>query len=223
MPPTGRCPAPRAGNAWTGSLRPCRRRPGSTARPAPAPKAPRRYSWAWIPLEPEHRPARPGQDDEPEGGQHSLLIRRNDDTGELAYHRCYTPRPVPLSTLITVAGNRWRIEESFQAAKTLLGLDQHQVRRWDSWHRWTTLAMLAHAFLTVVTATERATHPAPDGLIDLTLYELRRLFTALLLRAVPTLESVLAWSRWRRRHQARARQSHYRRRGHHTNEPEVRL
>jgi simple sugar transport system substrate-binding protein len=24
------------------------------------------------------------------------------------------------------------------------GLDQHQVRRWTSWHRWITLAMLAH-------------------------------------------------------------------------------
>jgi SRSO17 transposase len=42
-----------------------------------------------------------------------------------------------------VAGQRWRIEESFEAAKELTGLDQHQVRRWTSWHRWTTLAMLA--------------------------------------------------------------------------------
>jgi SRSO17 transposase len=40
----------------------------------------------------------------------------------------------------------WRIEERFQTSKGLVGLDQHQVRRWRSWYRWTTLAMLAHAF-----------------------------------------------------------------------------
>ena len=90
-----------------------------------------------------------------------MLIRRNDRTGELAYLRCYSPHPVPLPTLVAVAGQRWRIEESFQAAKGLTGLDQHQVRRWTSWHRWTTLAMLAHAFLAVATATERDTQPDP--------------------------------------------------------------
>lgn len=30
-----------------------------------------------------------------------------------------------------------------QAAKSQVGLDQHQVRRWDSWHRFTTLALAA--------------------------------------------------------------------------------
>ena len=144
----------------------------------------------------------------PEGdtdtGQHHLLIRRNDATGELAYLRCYSPRPVTLHTLVSVAGQRWRIEESFQAAKGLTGLDQHQVRRWTSWHRWTTLAMLAHAFLAVATATERDTQPAPAGLITLTVNEFRRLFDALLLTTRHTITTLLAWSRWRRRHQYRA-------------------
>ena len=97
-----------------------------------------------------------------------MLIRRNDTTGEHAYLRCYSPGPVPLHTLVAVAGQRWRIEESFQAAKGLVGLDQHQVRRWTSWHRWTTLAMLAHAFLAVATAIERDSVPTPTGLITLT-------------------------------------------------------
>jgi SRSO17 transposase len=111
----------------------------------PGSKGHRYYSWAWIAILPED----PG-----DTGQHHVLIRRNDTTGELAYHRCYSPRPVPLATLVKVAGQRWRIEESFQAAKSLTGIDQHQVRRWTSWHRWTTLAMLAHAFLAVATAAE---------------------------------------------------------------------
>ena len=163
----------------------------------------RLYSWAWIALSPE---------DDTDTGQHHLLIRRNDRTGELAYLRCYTPHPVPLRTLVVVAGQRWRIEESFQAAKGLTGLDQHQVRRWVSWHRWTTLAMLAHAFLAVATAAERDTQPTPAGLITLTVNEFRRLFDALLLAAKRTLATLLAWSTWRRKHQHRARQSHYRRR-----------
>jgi SRSO17 transposase len=164
---------------------------------------PRVYSWAWFHLLAE---------DDSDTGAHHLLIRRNDTTGEHAYLRCYSPRAVPLRTLVAVAGQRWRIEESFQAAKGLVGLDQHQVRRWRSWHRWTTLAMLAHAFLAVATAIERDIQPTPAGLIALTVNEFRRLFDALLLVTHHTVATLLAWSRWRRRHQYRARLSHYRRR-----------
>src|SRR5664279_2207017 len=64
-------------------------------------KGERIYSWAWIALLPED------DDHSDEIGQHHLLIRRNDATGELAYHRCYTPHPVPLRTLVRVAGQRW--------------------------------------------------------------------------------------------------------------------
>jgi hypothetical protein len=105
-----------------------------------------------------------------------------------------------------------RVAHPTQAAKGLTGLDQHQVRRWTSWHRWTTLAMLAHAFLAVATAIERDHAPAPTGLIELTVNEFRRLFDALLLGAKHSIDTLLAWSQWRRRHQARARQCHYRRR-----------
>ncbi len=127
-------------------------------------QGPRYYAWAWVALLPEDA-------DDADRGVHHLLIRRNDSTGELAYLRCYSPRPVPLSTLVRVAGQRWRIEESFQAAKGLTGLDQHQVRHWTSWHRWTTLAMLAHAFLAVATAMVRIgaparKHGAPDEHIN---------------------------------------------------------
>ena len=161
------------------------------------------YSGAWFRLLAEG---------DADTGVHHLLIRRNDVTGEHAYLRCYSPRPVPLRALVAVAGQRWRIEESFQAAKGLVGLDQHQVRRWRSWYRWTTLAMLAHAFLAVATAVERDATPGPVGLIALTVNEFRRLFDALLLATNHTIATLLAWSRWRRRHQYRARQSHYRRR-----------
>jgi hypothetical protein len=72
--------------------------------------------------------------------------------------------------------------------------------------------MLAHAFLAVTTAGERDTQPRVTGLTALTVNEFRRRFDALLLTTKHTITSLLAWSRWRRQHQYRARQSHYRRR-----------
>ncbi|MGC5008466.1 IS701 family transposase [Streptomyces sp. DT203] len=89
-------------------------------------------------------------DDRP--GHNQVLVRRNRRTGELAFCRCYSSTAVPLSTLVGVVGRRWTVEETFQSGKGLTGLDEHQVRRWTSWHRWVTLAMLAHAFLAVATA-----------------------------------------------------------------------
>src|SRR6266508_2537161 len=80
-------------------------------------KGHRLYDWAFIRLD-HHGPAPSGQ-----AGQHWLMIRRNQRTGELAFYRCSTPRPVPLSTLVRVAGIRWTVEERFQTGKGLVGLD----------------------------------------------------------------------------------------------------
>ena len=96
-------------------------------------------------------------------GHRWLLIRRHPRTRELAYYRCYSPTPVPLAELVRVAGSRWTVEETFQGGKGLTGLDQHQVRRWVPWRRWTLITMLAHALLAVLAATERTQHPAPPG------------------------------------------------------------
>jgi SRSO17 transposase len=163
-------------------------------------KGHRWYDWAFLALD-RHAGA----------GHHWLLVRRNRRTRELAFYRCFSPHPVPLATLVRVAGSRWRVEETFQAGKGLTGLDQHQVRRWTSWYRWTTLAMLAHAFLAVTAATERAHHPAPSGLITLTCNEIQRLFAALVIQPARNAWHRLRWSMWRRQHQARARACHYQR------------
>jgi hypothetical protein len=42
----------------------------------------------------------------------------------------------------------------FKAGKGHPGLDQHQVRTWTSWYRYTTLAMFAHTTLAVIDARE---------------------------------------------------------------------
>ncbi|PJN38049.1 DDE transposase [Streptomyces sp. CB02959] len=144
-------------------------------------------------------------------GHRYLLVRRSRSSGELAYYRCYSAGPVPLGTLVRVAGRRWTVEETFQAAKGLAGLDEHQVRRWTSWHRWVTLAMLAHAFLAATAARERDHHSVPNELIPLTCNEIQHLFTAFITKAVRPVAHCLGWSDWRRRHQARSRACHYER------------
>ncbi|CAL9330668.1 IS701 family transposase ISSav2 [Streptomyces sp. enrichment culture] len=162
-------------------------------------KGHRFYDWAVIDLA------------DPRPGSRQLLLRRNRATGELAYYRCLSPRLVPLTELVRVAGSRWRVEETFQSEKGLAGLDEHQVRRYPSWARWVTLAMLAHAFLAVVRADEHTRRPGPAGLVPLSCNEIQRLFITLVVQPVHDAAHRLGWSDWRRRHQARSRASHYRR------------
>ncbi|KAG0163042.1 hypothetical protein DFQ30_000820 [Apophysomyces sp. BC1015] len=113
-------------------------------------KGERRYDWAltelWrLQLSPEDR--RFG---------HYLLVRRSlDEKQEHAYYIVYAPRSkVSKQVLVHVAGRRWEIETGFEAAKGECGLDQYEVRRWQSWYRHITFALLAHAVL--VTLRKRA-------------------------------------------------------------------
>ncbi len=63
---------------------------------------------------------------------------------------------------VYVAGTRWAVEEGFQPAKTEVGLDHYEVRRWPGWYRHITLALLAHAFL-VITRTTAVTGDGAKG------------------------------------------------------------
>ena len=104
-------------------------------------KGPRVYDWTAVKIRPLREP----------GKGHWLLARRSlAKPGELAYYLCFGPAETTLAELVRVAGTRWAIEECFEEAKGEVGLDQYEVRRWDGWHRHITLAMLAHAYLTVI-------------------------------------------------------------------------
>ena len=149
-------------------------------------KGQRLYDWAVVDLV------------APTPGSHQLLTRRSRTTGELAYYRCHSTGPAPLT-------------ETLQAEKGLAGLDEHQVRRYRSWTRWVTLAMLAHAFLAVVRADEHARSPAPDGLVPLSCNEIQRLFITVAVQPRHDVAYRLGWSHWRRHHQQRSLTSHYRR------------
>ncbi|MFJ9250614.1 hypothetical protein [Streptomyces sp. NPDC101776] len=102
-----------------------------------------------------------------DGFAHWLLIRRSTQKKQLAggrvdfeyaYFLVHAPATDPVTEAIVKAGVRWKIEENNELAKQITGLGQYQVRRWISWHRHVTCAMLPLAFLTV----QRARHPAPE-------------------------------------------------------------
>jgi len=106
-------------------------------------KGPRVYDWARVPIRALPEP----------GWDYWLLVRRSvADPTELAYYVCFCPAGTPLAELVRVAGSRWAIEESFETAKGEVGLDHYEVRRWPGWYRHITLALLAHAYLTVTRA-----------------------------------------------------------------------
>ncbi|MFE2346696.1 IS701 family transposase [Kitasatospora cineracea] len=103
------------------------------------------YDWARAEVRPWHRPDR----------KHWVLARRSiTDPAKIAYYIAYAPAEATLNELIAVAGARWAIEECFQTAKGQCGLDDYQVRRHPGWYRHITLAMAAHAYLTVMRAQQ---------------------------------------------------------------------
>ncbi|WP_411093598.1 hypothetical protein [Streptomyces sp. 049-1] len=52
-----------------------------------------------------------------QAGLRRLLVRRNRNSGELAFCRSSSATPAWLTTLVRVAGRRWTIKETFQADK----------------------------------------------------------------------------------------------------------
>lgn len=113
----------------------------------PGAKGPRLFDWARVRL------ARLQRSEAERRWEHWLLVRRSrHDPTKVAYYVVFAPTGTPLSTLVAVAGQRWRIEQSFALAKGEVGLDEYEVRRWDGWYRHMTLAMFALAYLAVVRA-----------------------------------------------------------------------
>jgi SRSO17 transposase len=93
-----------------------------------ATKGARDYHWAMIEITPDDTPG--GQDD----GHAVLLLRRHRYTGTISYFLCWSPGPVPLAKLISVAVTRWKIEEDHQqiAGKAPMGAEMSCSRDLDS-------------------------------------------------------------------------------------------
>ncbi|RSM94891.1 IS701 family transposase [Nonomuraea sp. WAC 01424] len=172
-------------------------------------KGERHYDWAMIKVLCDDT------SDDHETGHGTLLVRRHRYTGTVSFYRCWSAARVPLHVLVDVVCRRWRIEEDFQAAKGLTGLDQGQVTTWRSWHRWCLISMISYVLLAVIASSERHhnTTPIPADLVPVSCRELLKLLRILILarpRQDLDPEHALHWSLWRRRHQHRAAACHRR-------------
>jgi SRSO17 transposase len=67
----------------------------------------------------------------------------------------------PLAVLVEYAHRRHWVEQYHEEAKTELGWDQYQGRRWDGFHRHALTVMLSYSFLVWVEACERAQRRLP--------------------------------------------------------------
>jgi hypothetical protein len=71
--------------------------------------------------------------------------------------------------------------------------------------------MLAAAALTIAVASEHARGLRPSDQIPLTRNEIAHLLSGITIRLTRDDSHPMRWSRWRRRHQHRARTCHYQR------------
>lgn len=69
------------------------------------------------------------------------------------------PEEVGLEVLAEVLGCRWRVEETFEDAKTYLGMADYEARAWTSWHHHMSLVALAHLYVTLTRLDLRDSEP----------------------------------------------------------------
>ena len=84
-----------------------------------------------------------------------MLRRGSEEPDDLGFYRAHGPEGTSVEEPVGVCQERWAIERCFAEAKGEVGLDHYEVRRWDAWHRYITLCLLAHAFLVVARLTAR--------------------------------------------------------------------
>lgn len=152
-----------------------------------------------------------------------LLVRRKLGDGGLAFFTSWCPAGTPLEVLVRVEGRRWvvedAVEDAFETAKTELGLTRDETRSWHGWHRHVSLVMLAFSMLAVIRheaetrlpPTKRQAAESHRPMVRRSAQEIRRVAWRLAQRQIEPA-AVIAWSVWRRCHQAIARDAHLRRR-----------
>ena len=154
---------------------------------------------------------------------------------DTAYILVFAPAGTTLQKMVEVIGNRWTVEECFKIGKSDVGLDEYEVRSWQGWYRHITLCMVVMAFLAVLRLSSQTLEtPRNDGqkqiaaqndslddssiqnpfhshlpiMIPLSIPEIKKLFYYIVsFKPLSTFYRV-AWSVWRRTHQAFAQFYH---------------
>ena len=94
-----------------------------------------------------------------------LIHKQNLDSSEPRTFFSNAPEDTPVTTLARVAMSRWPIETEFEDEKSLVALDEYEVRSWAGWQHHMTMSLLASAFLLTLQqdwgGKAAPDHPAP--------------------------------------------------------------
>ena len=97
-------------------------------------------------------------------GQRLLIRRLVSRPDQHTFYLCWAPpdRPATITYLITIAGRRWPVEETFKTGKDVLGWDQSQTRTFNGVCRHTALTALAQLRHAAIRATLTGGVQLPD-------------------------------------------------------------
>lgn len=77
-----------------------------------------------------------------------LVIKRTiAEKPEYSFYISNAPVSTRLGSFVWLSGVRWAIEQCFEEAKTELGMDHYEVRKYPGWHHHMLTCILAHFFL----------------------------------------------------------------------------
>lgn len=192
-------------------------------------KGPRLYNWALVPLKDAGIAG---------WVHYLVIrqsMETGEKAPDTAYILVFAPAGTTLQKMVEVIGNRWTVEECFKIGKSDVGLDEYEVRSWQGWYRHITLCMVVMAFLAVLRLSSQTLEkPRNDGqkqiaaqndslddssiqnpfhshlpmMIPLSIPEIKKLFYYIVsFKPLSTFYRV-AWSVWRRTHQAFAQFYH---------------
>lgn len=98
------------------------------------------------------------------GPESWLMVRRSlEQDPETKYFLSTAPRDIGHDVLARAGSLRWTVETTIKEGKGQAGLDEYEVRSWNSWHHHMALCILAHAFLAAL-AVERKKNGSPPRL-----------------------------------------------------------
>jgi SRSO17 transposase len=77
-----------------------------------------------------------------------LIIKRTIGNNPVYFYSISNaPVSTKLETFVWLSGLRWPIEQCFEEAKSELGMDHYEVRKYPGWHHHMLTSMLSHFFL----------------------------------------------------------------------------
>jgi len=92
--------------------------------------------------------------------QWSLIVRREVESREtIKYSLSNAPTDTSMERLAFMQGQRYFVERAFQDAKGCAGMDQYQIRGWQSWHHHMSLVMMSMLFMLETRLEQKDQYP----------------------------------------------------------------